>query len=116
MKITKPIKLSPWQVIKLFMQRMFGFCCFSKGKLWKLYDQGQERLEKELDIARLIVKVRNLHSFFKKKMMTERTKVEIGNSYKTVIDLDSDTEESSSQNDAEAKIESAENACSAAVN
>ena len=62
-----------------------------------MYDKGQKRLEKELDIARLVVKVRNLHTFFKKKMITERTQVEIGNCYKTVINLDTSSEESESE-------------------
>ena len=60
-----------------------------------MYGEGQDRLEKEFDIARILVKLRNLNTFVKNKMVNERLKVEINNSYKSVIAIDTDEEQSS---------------------
>ena len=55
-----------------------------------MYKEGQERLEKEFDIARILKKLRDLNTFVKNKMIDEKTKVEIKNSYKNVIAIDTD--------------------------
>jgi len=60
-----------------------------------MYEDGQERLEKEFDIARILVKLRNLNTFVKSKMLDESVKFEILNSYKGVIAIDTDDEKQS---------------------
>ena len=59
-----------------------------------MFEEGQERLEKEFDIARILVKLRNLNTFMKNKILDERTQVEIKNSYKNVIAIDTEEDPS----------------------
>ena len=66
------------------------FCCIKKDKIWKLYSLGADRLEKEFDMARIIKNTRRLNVFFKGKLMDERLRVEIDNSDKVIIDIDTE--------------------------
>ena len=70
------------------MHKVFGSWCGVEVKLWKLYEEGQTRLEKEFDLAKIVVKLRNLNVFIKNKLLDNVGKLELINCYKTVIDLD----------------------------
>ena len=62
-----------------------------RKKLWRLFEEGSERLEKEFDLVKILLKLRNLNVFVKNKLIDEVTQVEINNCYKSVIAIDSDT-------------------------
>jgi hypothetical protein len=67
----------------------FASCCsYKKNKLWNLYKIGEERLEKEFDVIKILNTLRNLKIQMKNEIKPA-TRVEIYNSGKNVIDLDS---------------------------
>ena len=72
--------------------------CFGKppktDKLWRLYKQGSERIEKEFDITKIIKTTRNLKTFMKARLINEKMTVELEHSSKNVIEID-ETEEGS---------------------
>jgi len=53
-------------------------------------------MDKEFDISKIVVKLRNLNTLIKDKLVTEKLKVEIANSHKAVIGIDTDEEDLSS--------------------
>ena len=61
------IKISFWQSLKIKLIDIS--CCIKKDshKLWKLYDQGQKQLDKEMDITKIIKDLRNLGVYMKLK-------------------------------------------------
>jgi len=46
-------------------------------KLWKVFDRAQRKLNKELDIAKIIVKLRNLNLCAKEMPVREELKEEL---------------------------------------
>ena len=47
---------------------MFKVCMFNRdNKLWRLYDDGQKRMEKEFDVVKIIKTIRNIKIFLKNK-------------------------------------------------
>jgi hypothetical protein len=48
-------------------------------------------------VAKIVVKLRNLNTFLKGKLLNEKLKVEIANSAKAVIMIDTDEEQESSE-------------------
>jgi len=55
----------------MFYQRLCH-CCIEKvafpreSKLWRLYEDGQERMDKEFDIVKIIKNIRNLKILLKR--------------------------------------------------
>ena len=64
----------------------------------KLFIEGSDRLEKEFDLSKIIVKLRNLNVFAKNKLINKVMKVELQNCNKTVIDIDSEEENKNDNN------------------
>ena len=66
------IKFSAWQQFQLYWMTSlvcFEKCCkFKKSKLWRLFTQGQERIEKEFDLVKIIVSLRNLKILSKRNL------------------------------------------------
>jgi hypothetical protein len=92
-KQNRKIKLSSKQSCRLFFSKLCcNWCCLNK-KLEHLYTKGAERLQKEFDLAKIIVKLRNINVFVKHKLIDEVSQVEINNCFKSVIDLDSEPEQ-----------------------
>ena len=87
--------------LKLFWANSrFGCCC--SPKLWKnvhkfkkLYRVGENRIEKELNIVKIMKNIKDIKICLRNSIMDDRTKYEIRHSNKKVIDLD-DTHGSSS--------------------
>ena len=85
----------------LFFERYFmGFCsgalycscfgCKRKGsKLFKLYEEGTERLEADLDLDRIILKLKRLDILSKKFLTTKEQRMEVRHDNKNIINLDS---------------------------
>ena len=73
---------------------LFKICCKRRNyKLYRLYEIGFERVEKEMDIVKLLRGLRNLKIFSKMIGLEEHTKFAIKNSNKNVIDLDNNSDE-----------------------
>ena len=62
----------------------------------RLYDRGEESLEKEMDIIRIIKDLRNLKIFIKSKLLDEDTSNMIKLSGLNIIPIDSSSEEEES--------------------
>jgi hypothetical protein len=68
------IKNSDW--IRLYISRIMGcffpvFCFRKKAIFERLYDRGQERIEKELDIVKIIKSIRNIKILMKNSFMDD---------------------------------------------
>jgi len=97
------ICLSAKSSLKLFC---FQNCrCFGKkSKLKKLIKVGLERMEKDMNIERLIKNLRNIKIFFKlSQFLNNEDKFKIQYNHKNVINLDSD-ENNNSDEDVLTKI------------
>ena len=47
--------------------------CFKlnrENRLWRLYEDGQERLEKEFDVVKIIRSIRNLKIFMNEELLS----------------------------------------------
>ena len=66
------IKFSVWQQVKLYFMALFSCfenCCkYKDNKLWILFTEGQERIEKEFDLVKIITSLRNLKILSKKNL------------------------------------------------
>ena len=67
-------------------------CCFTSKKLIKVYKEGQNRLEKEFDISKIIINLRNVSLYLKERVLDDPTKFEIKHNYKAVIYDESSSE------------------------
>lgn len=95
------IKLSKKQSCKLYFMSLLG-CCFcgrKKNRLWRLYTEGQDRIEKEFDLVKIIKSIRNIKVIMKHKLMNEKLKLEVKHSEKSVIDVESTPSDSTSSSD-----------------
>ena len=82
----------------MLFQRVF-LCCWKRvafpeeNKLWRLYTQGQERIEKEFDIVKIIKALRNMKILLKREFeRDQKLKIDVNNVGKNVINIDSDDE------------------------
>ena len=71
------------------------------NKLWRLYTQGQERMEKEFDVVKIIRSVRNVKTFVSSSLMNLQDKVSVDNGHKNVIDIDAIHEETMSSSNSD---------------
>ena len=80
---------------------MLGCCCCGKKKnrLWRLYNEGQDRIEKEFDLVKIIKSIRNMKVIMKHKLMNEKLKLEVKHSEKSVIDVESTPSDSTSSSE-----------------
>ena len=91
-----PIKLSFYMNTRLFCLKRFGilscYCLSSRAdafqRLKRLYDNGSDRLEKELSIERVMKNIRDMKILINSKFMTEEERFKIEHNYKNVIDLE----------------------------
>ena len=71
LKRNRLIKLSSFQVFKLLIMNYVK--CFKlnrENRLWRLYEDGQERLEKEFDVVKIIRSIRNLKIFMNEELLS----------------------------------------------
>lgn len=82
----------------LFFSNILGaFSCFNScskknSKLTKLYKKAENRINKELDIVKILTNVRNLKILLKNSMIDEQVRFEIAHADKNLISLDTDEE------------------------
>ena len=71
------------------------FCCVTSrtDKVMRLYLDSNERIQKELDIAKIVRSIRNTKVFIRSKLMDRRTKMLVEHNDKNVINLDSSLDE-----------------------
>jgi hypothetical protein len=83
------------------MRLTFGsyFPCFFdfETPIQRLFERGQERLEKEMDIIKMIKSLRNIKIFLKSKLLDPRTNMKIKHHLKNLISVDTSSESSSSE-------------------
>ena len=58
----------------------------------RLYEEGQDRIETELDLVKLTKNLRNMKMLMRSSLMSNQVKFEIRHAYGNLINLDSDTE------------------------
>ena len=96
------IKLDFKDTLFLYLSDWFGFLycdkCWSKSKkkrLDRLLEQGSKRIEGELNIVKILNDLRNLKILLKNSILTKEIKEKIAHTGKNIIDLDSESSESS---------------------
>ena len=87
------IKVSCLNNFKLYLMRWFGCGSCNAGrcsKLWRMYETGEDRLEKELNIVKIIKNLRNLTIWQKHHVLSSDAQLRnlIENSRKNVIEID----------------------------
>lgn len=95
MRKHRVIKVSFSDNVKLYLTKAIGGDCWSKfwrkrDKMQKLYDKGQEMIETQLNILKIVKNLRNLKILMRGSMMTEKVKQQIAHEEKNLINLDSD--------------------------
>lgn len=61
-----------------------------RSKLWRLYKDGEDRLEKEFDVVKIIKSIRNLKIITKATIMNHFMRTKVKNDGNNVIEIDSD--------------------------
>ena len=80
--------------MQLFLTSSFGNyipgLVLRKSKLWRLYADGEQRLDKEFDIVKIIKGIRNLKIITKATIMSRFLATKVKNDGNNIIDIDSD--------------------------
>lgn len=80
--------------MRLFLTSSFGkyipCLVLRKSKLWRLYSDGEKRLDKEFDIVKIIQGIRNLKIITKATIMSKFLSTKVKNDGNNIIDIDSD--------------------------
>ena len=92
-----------WQSLQIFyfdlQESICGRCWDPTGeKLYRLYKRGSTKLDKEMDLVKIIKALRNL-KIFQKLQQDEKTKFEIRHQDKNLINIDTTEDESLSMED-----------------
>ena len=98
----REIKLTGWQIFKLYCWSIYGNFCFClkvDKKLKRLYHEGCDRIEKEFDIVKIVSSLRNMKVFLKNKLIEPKVLFEVKHSEKNVINIDHSFGSSSSEED-----------------
>ena len=80
--------------MQLFLTSSFGSyipgLVLRRSKLWRLYADGEQRLDKEFDIVKIIKSIRNLKIISKATIMSKFIATKVKNDGNNIIDIDSD--------------------------
>ena len=95
---SRVIKFTFCQKVNLYFHRLFDclLCCrpFTNDKLWKLYNKGQERIEKQLDIVKITQRLHHLKIISNRLVENGTIKIhELYANPKNIIFIDSSDEE-----------------------
>ena len=82
---------------KLYISNIIGNrCCLKKwtkySKLTKLYETGESKIEKELDIIWIMSTLRNMKIILRNSMMSDEVLEQMKHTKKNLINLDSSNE------------------------
>ena len=81
-------------------------CCrFNRNKLWRLYVEGNKRIEKEFDLVEILTSLRNL-KILSNYSLDAKTKAKLAKNRNNAIDLDkqSSAYDSSSSSDSSSSV------------
>lgn len=88
------IKFGICQNLTLFLTTTIGKyipgLVLRKNKLWRLYKDGEDRLEKEFDMVKIIQGIRNLKIITKATIMDRFIRTKVKNDGNNLINIDSD--------------------------
>jgi len=104
----KYIRIKFWENLLLFFSdSWFGFIIpqkywSKKRKLLKLLREGRKRIEKELDIVKIMKSLRDIKLLMKNSLMTPEIKYQVAHSEKNFIDIELDGENSSNSEEFDA--------------
>ena len=106
----KQINISLKSSVRLYLQNYlsswFGFQLYTpKGKLQKLYEQGQDKLEGEMNIVKIIRNLKFLRILMKKYVADEQMQFDIRHNPKNVIDLDAPSEQDEPENSNNSEVD-----------
>lgn len=95
---TRVIKFTRCQSIRLYLHRALSciLCCppCNNDRLWRLYNKGQERIEKHLDIVKIVQRLGHMKIITKRLVENGTIKLhELYASRKNIIYIDSSDEE-----------------------
>ena len=77
-------------------------CMFTKrDKFLKLYEKGQDRIDTELDIVKMMKSLRNMKILMRNSFMDEEVKYQITHSKKNLINIDTSSEDHDADEDGE---------------
>ena len=98
-KRNRIIKMSYCQVTSLFFANIFKDCypTINDNKLWRLFRQGQGRIDREFDIVKIIKNLRNIRIYMRQNHFDPKTKILIANQRKNLIDIDSPSSSDTSE-------------------
>ena len=90
------IKTKYW--VKVYFARILGDCCCNcmfkrKDRFMKLYERGQDRVEAELNIVKIMKSLRDMKILMKNSMMDKQVRYQIRHSEKNILNLDSTSSE-----------------------
>ena len=101
----KHIRIKFWENLLLFISdSWFSFIVphkfwTKKRKLLKLLREGRKRIEKELDIVKIMKSLRDIKLLMKNSLMTPDIKYQVVHSEKNFIDIELDEDDSSESED-----------------
>ena len=92
---TQHIKLTVKQKLRIFMMSTFGPCFDyiedrSNSRIWRLYERGSNMLDKQMDVVKILRKLRHLKIISKLKFETPELLLEVYRQSKNYINIDSD--------------------------
>ena len=105
----KHIRIKFWENMLLFISDSCLSCLIphklwhKKKKLVRLLNEGRKRIEKELDIVKILKSLRDIKISMKNSLMTPEIKYQISHCEKNFIDIEIDKDESSESEDQEIK-------------
>ena len=106
----RKIELNTKTSLKLYLWNLCSCLEAKKNsqikKLQRLYQAGEERLEEELNIVKIIKNLKNLRILTKNKFIDPKTQVLINHDIKNIINLDESSDGEQKKDDAMSSCES----------
>ena len=90
-------KLKTIDKLKLWLSNradLSEICWSRKSKVKRLYSEGSLKIEKMLDLKKLIMNIRTMKTLLKHSLLTENIKEKISNIENHIINLDNSSESS----------------------
>lgn len=90
--------MSTFDNILLYLSNQLGclfpcICWSKREKLNRLYEKSNDRIDKELDLVKVVKNMKSFRVFLKNFLMTEKIKFEIAHSFKNCVDIDTDSDD-----------------------
>jgi hypothetical protein len=82
------------------------FCCLPctrKSRLWRLYQKSTEKIEGQLDIAKILENIKDAKIFMKQKFLNKTEQFNIEHNNRNLVRLDSSFSEETSEDSSTSK-------------